>query len=127
VAELIETDLYLVGTTAIEDKLQEEVGETIDFIKRAKINFWVLTGDKVETAINIAYSCRLLSNASIKCMVDGKDSQEVLDQLNKTKQLFSKINKNENELALIFTGDSLLKATKHEEIKKIVKKSNLLK
>jgi len=56
-AEKIERDLNLVGCTAIEDKLQEEVGETIAAIKEAGINIWVLTGDKVETAINIGYSC----------------------------------------------------------------------
>jgi len=57
VAEKLERDLTLVGTTAIEDKLQDEVGETIAFFRKAGIKLWVLTGDKIETAINIAYSC----------------------------------------------------------------------
>jgi phospholipid-transporting ATPase len=30
-------------------------------LKRAGIKVWVLTGDKVETAINIGYSCKLLN------------------------------------------------------------------
>lgn len=47
----------LIGATAIEDKLQDEVGETIDFCKKAGIKVWVLTGDKIETAINIGFSC----------------------------------------------------------------------
>jgi len=62
VAEELEVEFELVGSTAIEDKLQEEVGRTIHDIKRAGIKVWVLTGDKVETAINIGYACRLLSN-----------------------------------------------------------------
>ena len=62
VAELIEQDLKLIGSTAIEDKLQVDVGNTIHDLKRAGIKVWVLTGDKVETAINIGYSCRLLSD-----------------------------------------------------------------
>jgi P-type E1-E2 ATPase len=49
-----------VGSTAIEDKLQEEVPETIRLIRDAGIKLWVLTGDKIETAINIGYSCQLL-------------------------------------------------------------------
>ena len=50
----------LVGSTAIEDKLQDNVGEVISFIRKAGIKLWVLTGDKIETAINIGFSCKLL-------------------------------------------------------------------
>jgi len=60
VAELIERDLELVGTTAIEDKLQQGVPDTIDLLSRAGIKIWVLTGDKQETAINIGFACSLL-------------------------------------------------------------------
>jgi phospholipid-transporting ATPase len=59
-ASLIETNLTLLGATAIEDKLQDGVPETIAALLEAKIKLWVLTGDKQETAINIGYSCRLL-------------------------------------------------------------------
>lgn len=58
----IESELTLLGATAIEDKLQEGVPETIDTLMRAGINIWMLTGDKQETATNIAYSCRLLKD-----------------------------------------------------------------
>ena len=57
VAEEIEIEFDLVGTTAIEDKLQDDVGDTLKFIKSAGIKVWVLTGDKIETAINIGISC----------------------------------------------------------------------
>lgn len=50
-AALIEQDMTLVGSTAIEDRLQEDVEKTIVSLKEAGIKFWVLTGDKVETAI----------------------------------------------------------------------------
>ncbi|XVE84951.1 hypothetical protein DITRI_Ditri17bG0052900 [Diplodiscus trichospermus] len=62
VAELIEKDLVLIGATAIEDKLQEGVPNCIETLSRAGIKIWVLTGDKMETAINIAYACNLLNN-----------------------------------------------------------------
>lgn len=48
------------GTTGILDRLQEEVPETIEALQRAGIKLWVLTGDKMETAINIAYASKLL-------------------------------------------------------------------
>jgi phospholipid-translocating ATPase len=59
--EEIETDMTLLGATAIEDKLQDGVPETIANLAAANIKIWVLTGDKQETAINIGYSCRLLT------------------------------------------------------------------
>ncbi|GMI90147.1 aminophospholipid ATPase 3 [Hibiscus trionum] len=62
VAELIEKELILIGATAIEDKLQEGVPSCIQTLSRAGIKIWVLTGDKMETAINIAYACNLLNN-----------------------------------------------------------------
>ncbi|KAG9072863.1 hypothetical protein KI688_000643 [Linnemannia hyalina] len=60
VAEEIERDLTLLGATAIEDKLQEGVPESIAALREAGIKVWVLTGDKLETAINIGFASRLL-------------------------------------------------------------------
>jgi phospholipid-translocating ATPase len=53
VSEELETDLRLLGATAIEDKLQDGVPETIADLKRAGIKIWVATGDKLETAIGM--------------------------------------------------------------------------
>lgn len=54
--------LDLIGSTAIEDKLQDGVPECIHFLREAGVKVWVLTGDKVETATNIGYSSKLLDN-----------------------------------------------------------------
>uniref|UniRef100_A0A8C6KSV6 Phospholipid-transporting ATPase n=1 Tax=Nothobranchius furzeri TaxID=105023 RepID=A0A8C6KSV6_NOTFU len=62
VYEEIETNLMLIGATAIEDKLQDGVPETIAKLAKADIRIWVLTGDKKETAENIGYSCSLLTD-----------------------------------------------------------------
>nr|XP_020456646.1 phospholipid-transporting ATPase IC [Monopterus albus] len=62
VYEQIEKDLMLIGATAIEDKLQDGVPETIAKLANANIKIWVLTGDKKETAENIGYSCSLLTD-----------------------------------------------------------------
>ncbi|KAI1487303.1 P-type ATPase-like protein [Biscogniauxia mediterranea] len=62
VADKIERELTLLGGTAIEDRLQDGVPDTIALLGRAGIKLWVLTGDKVETAINIGFSCNLLNN-----------------------------------------------------------------
>lgn len=49
-------NLQLLGATAIEDKLQDQVPETIETLMKADIKIWILTGDKQETAINIGNS-----------------------------------------------------------------------
>lgn len=56
----VEANLTLLGSTAIEDKLQDGVPEAIETLHQAGIKLWILTGDKQETAINIGYSCKLL-------------------------------------------------------------------
>ena len=57
--------MVLLGATAIEDKLQDGVPQTIANLRKTGIKIWVLTGDKQETAINIGYSCQLLSDELI--------------------------------------------------------------
>ena len=62
VADTMERELTLLGGTAIEDRLQDGVPDSIALLGNAGIKLWVLTGDKVETAINIGFSCNLLNN-----------------------------------------------------------------
>uniref|UniRef100_A0A8D0EVS3 Phospholipid-transporting ATPase n=1 Tax=Strix occidentalis caurina TaxID=311401 RepID=A0A8D0EVS3_STROC len=58
----IEKNLHLLGATGIEDRLQDGVPETIANLRKAGLQIWVLTGDKQETAVNIAYACKLLDH-----------------------------------------------------------------
>jgi len=48
----------------VEDRLQAGVPETIALMRESGIRVWVLTGDKVETAVEIAKSCRLFAKDS---------------------------------------------------------------
>ncbi|ODQ63622.1 aminophospholipid translocase that maintains membrane lipid asymmetry in post-golgi secre [Nadsonia fulvescens var. elongata DSM 6958] len=82
-AELIEKDLYLLGATAIEDKLQDGVPETIRVLQEAGIKIWVLTGDRQETAINIGMSCKLLSEDMSLLMVNELDREATRYNINK--------------------------------------------
>ncbi|ORX47825.1 phospholipid-translocating P-type ATPase [Piromyces finnis] len=61
VVNSIEKNLKLLGVTAIEDQLQDEVPETIDYLIHCGIKFWLLTGDNQDTAINIGSSSKLIS------------------------------------------------------------------
>ncbi len=57
----MERDYELIGVTAIEDKLQDGVPETIEKLALSGIRIWMLTGDKLETAQNIGFACKLLT------------------------------------------------------------------
>lgn len=60
--DILESDMELIGMTAIKDKLQEDVNETVDFLKEAGIKVWVITGDKVETAVNVCRQAELIDD-----------------------------------------------------------------
>nr|XP_020137704.1 phospholipid-transporting ATPase IC [Microcebus murinus] len=76
VYEEIEKDLILLGATAIEDKLQDGVPETISKLAKADIKIWVLTGDKKETAENIGFACELLTEDTTICY--GEDINSLI-------------------------------------------------
>ena len=82
--EAIESELRLVGVTAVEDKLQESVESTIEALRRAGIRIWVLTGDKLETAINISETCRHFSADMKKhVMANMSDAAQIRARLDK--------------------------------------------
>ncbi|EPQ01396.1 Putative phospholipid-transporting ATPase VD [Myotis brandtii] len=76
----LENKLTLLGATGIEDRLQEGVPESIDALHKAGIKIWMLTGDKQETAVNIAYACKLLEpdDKLFVLNTQSKDACEVL-------------------------------------------------
>jgi phospholipid-transporting ATPase len=107
VCELIETELLLVGCTAIEDKLQEEVPETIHYLLEAGIQLWVLTGDKQETAINIGYSSRLL-NPTMELLIVNAENSEVCGEI--LRAALDKLEDGQHrdvELGMVIDGHSL--------------------
>lgn len=73
--EFIEHSLTILGATALEDKLQEGVPDAIEMLHRAGIKLWILTGDKLQTAIEIGYSCNLLTN-DMEVMIISADSED---------------------------------------------------
>ncbi|XP_063753235.1 phospholipid-transporting ATPase ID-like isoform X2 [Eleginops maclovinus] len=80
--EEIEKDLLLLGASAIEDKLQDGVPQTIEQLSKADIKIWVLTGDKQETAENIGYSCNLLrEEMNGVFIISGNSPEDVRQEL----------------------------------------------
>ena len=122
VADSIERELTLLGGTAIEDRLQEGVPDTIELLAEAGIKLWVLTGDKVETAINIGFSCNLLNNNMELIVFKIEDDQLATAEaeLDKSLALFNLTGSDEDlkharkshappaaTHALVIDGDSL--------------------
>ncbi|RPB02219.1 phospholipid-translocating P-type ATPase [Choiromyces venosus 120613-1] len=109
-AELIEKELYLLGATAIEDRLQDGVPDTIHTLQTAGIKVWVLTGDRQETAINIGMSCKLISEDMNLVIVNEEDMESTRNDLSK-KLAAIKAQKSSGAepeaLALIIDGRSL--------------------
>ena len=81
-SDLIETDMSLLGCTAIEDKLQDKVPETIENLLLSGIKMWLLTGDKQETAINIGLSSRLIDKKMRVCILASKSVQDAESDMN---------------------------------------------
>jgi phospholipid-transporting ATPase len=82
-AELIERDLVFLGATAIEDRLQDGVPDTIHTLQTAGIKIWVLTGDRQETAINIGMSCKLISEDMTLIIINEETAEATRDSISK--------------------------------------------
>ncbi|CAG8563411.1 1479_t:CDS:10 [Cetraspora pellucida] len=107
-AEMIEKNLFLLGATAIEDKLQDGVPETIHTLQQAGIKIWVLTGDRQETAINIGLSCKLINEEMTLIVVNEESHWKTKEFLEKRIQsLKGRVNPEVEPLALVIDGRTL--------------------
>ncbi|OQS05352.1 P-type ATPase (P-ATPase) Superfamily [Thraustotheca clavata] len=98
----IEQKMTFLATTAIEDKLQDGVPETVARLLRAGIKIWVLTGDKAETAIEIGRSCGVIAKNMSEVMLQGSNVPEVAKNLASLRGL-----RHSKRLALIIDGFTL--------------------
>lgn len=73
-----ERGLVLLGATAVEDRLQDNVPQTIKDLQDAGIKIWMLTGDKLETAENIGHSCNLIQNGMLVWKISTKEEVEAI-------------------------------------------------
>lgn len=107
VAELIEKNLFLLGATGVEDKLQDGVPETIATLAKAGIKIWVLTGDKQETAINIGFACKLLRPDMELIIVNKKTKGGTKKKLETLLKTYEEVGEENEDLALVIDGETL--------------------
>ncbi|EYC27863.1 hypothetical protein Y032_0008g224 [Ancylostoma ceylanicum] len=110
VAEKLERNLDLIGATAIEDKLQEYVPETVQALMAADMRVWMLTGDKRETAINIAHSCALCNPSTELLTVDKYTFEETYSKLVQLAERSKQLVDEKKEFAMVIDGKSLVHA-----------------
>ena len=127
----VETDIELIGISAIEDKLQTNVAGTIDSLRAAGIKVWMLTGDKLETAINIGFATSLINAAGMyRVILSGEgDMKESLtrtlaefDQIVGTKKgsvTLPAEAEGASEVAIIVDGGVLGKILSNEETRNL--------
>ena len=120
-AEELESGLMLTGVSAIEDKLQANVSETIEALRQAGVRVWMLTGDKLETAVNIGLATSLIATVGMYTVTIDRDTVgggDFLSFLTKTKLEFQAIlahdsdnipstGKGASEVALVIDGVGL--------------------
>ncbi|CAL8114228.1 unnamed protein product [Orchesella dallaii] len=105
----IESHMTLIGATGVEDQLQENVPETLQSFAAAGIRVWMLTGDKLETGVNVAVSCGLITASTKQYIVsqtsDGEEVQAKLTEIQKEMDA-------SDNTCFVIDGDSLAVAFK---------------
>ncbi|KAJ3142877.1 putative aminophospholipid-translocase [Geranomyces variabilis] len=100
ISENLECDLELLGVTGVEDKLQDDVKNTIELLRNAGLRIWMLTGDKIETATCIAVSTKLVSrNQTIYQVAKVTDAMQAMDHLSNLS--------GKTDCCLVIDGESL--------------------
>ncbi|RMZ74798.1 hypothetical protein DV737_g5721, partial [Chaetothyriales sp. CBS 132003] len=115
-SEVIERDFVFLGATAIEDRLQDGVPDTIHTLQTAGIKIWVLTGDRQETAINIGMSCKLISEDMTLLIVNEDTAAATRDNLQRKLEAVRNqaASGDADTLALVIDGRSLTYALERD-------------
>lgn len=100
---LLEKDLELVGATAIEDKLQEFVPETIMKLHEASMKIWVLTGDKKETALSVCKSSKIIPPCQPVYFISGESRDEISAEISEIEKKVRKVER----YSILISGTSL--------------------
>ena len=110
--EEIEKDCYLLGATALEDQMQDNVKKDIQEFIEAGINFWMLTGDKMETAESIGYGIKLIDSDTEVYKIKLKNNNGEKEIIKRMEEIKKKIKEVQSDLSKITIGDGNLNQEK---------------
>lgn len=103
---LIERDFNIIGSTAVQDNLQDNVPETLNKFKKAGICTWILTGDKEETAVNVGFAAGMITNETQRLFITSGNSSKLLTQIKESKDVQIQTN-GKFESCIIVSGNAL--------------------
>mmetsp|Transcript_17647 Transcript_17647/g.17620 ORF Transcript_17647/g.17620 Transcript_17647/m.17620 type:complete len:814 (-) Transcript_17647:47-2488(-) len=107
VIDKLEVNMDALGVTGVEDKLQENVADTIESLRDAGIKVWILTGDKVETAECIAISTKLKSREEDYFEMINLPKDQILGKLDEFAKANTKIMPSDRSKVLVIDGSTL--------------------
>ena len=108
VAKIIEQDLNVLGSTAVQDNLQDGVPEALKSFKNAGINVWMLTGDKEETAVNIGFSSGLITNETQRLFINARNQDKLMTQIKQSRDSQIAVEDLVPESVIVVSGESLI-------------------
>ena len=121
----IEKSSYLLGATGLEDQMQDCVKNDIQQFIEAGINFWMLTGDKMDTAESIGHSIKLFDSDTEVYKINGSSEEEIIKRMNHIKLEIKNAQKNLSSITM--ERDQKTKKrdinSKFNSLKKRIKKS----
>ena len=107
--------MEFLAVTGVEDRLQDKVLETIEKVRAAGIQVWMLTGDKIETAKCIAIATGMCSRNMKVHEIRGEDA--ILGSLDLKESILQYEKTNRQTTMLMIDGLALSKIMSKDEIR----------
>ncbi len=114
----IEKNLYLLGTAAIEDELQDDVEDTLESFIKIGIKVWMLTGDQKLTAKSIGRSCKMITSEYEIIDIDEDSNCSKIKK--KLQEGLTKLFFDSKKISLMIGTDDLNCVFLNEELKNMV-------
>jgi len=106
----------VLGSTALEDNLQEGVNETIQKLQMAHIKIWLLTGDKEETAVNIGFASGLLDNDTPRVLISSSKHSKLFQQVKDAHNVFAAAADENKKCAILLGGRAIAAFWQNKEL-----------
>lgn len=113
----IENGMEYLGSTFIEDELQDEVKDTIYAIKKAGIKIWMITGDKKETALSCAWDSGIVerNSGNRSLIINGENFMDILNGEDQNTTNDPHTNNLNRQAILDYDSMVIYRATPHQK------------
>jgi magnesium-transporting ATPase (P-type) len=112
----LESGLTLLGVTALEDKLQENVKNDLQEYIEAGINVWMITGDKMDTAESIGHSCKLFNDDTEVFKIRSGTRQQAIQRMKEIMEKMKILEKEVDEMKRKGIKNEIATYTKFDQV-----------